>query len=93
VESGGCALVKDKIHLLTTDDTPFRDHSDVLVPCGMVVKDAIKGMTWDAQSMGTLPEYPLFNVCKKCRDIAAKSENEGRQFVIAVVTAGAANQQ
>jgi hypothetical protein len=81
--------MKDKIHLLTTDDTPFRDHTDVLVPCGMVVKDAIKGMTWDMQSMGTLPEYPLFNVCKKCREIAVKSENEGRQFVIAVLTAGA----
>jgi hypothetical protein len=85
--------MKDKIHLLTTDDTPFRDHSDVLVPCGMVVKDAIKGMTWDSQCMQTLPEYPQFNVCKICREIAIKSENEGRQFVIAVVTAGAANQQ
>jgi hypothetical protein len=81
--------MKDKIHLITTSDTPFRDHTDVLVPCGMVVKDAIKGMTWDTQNMGTLPEYPLFNVCKKCRDIAIASENEGRQFVIAVLTAGA----
>jgi hypothetical protein len=33
-------LAKDKIHLLTTDDTPFRDHSDVEVPCGFVVMDA-----------------------------------------------------
>jgi hypothetical protein len=55
----------------------------------MTVKDAIKGMLWDTQNMGTLPEYPLFNVCKKCREIAVKSENEGRQFVIAVLTAGA----
>jgi hypothetical protein len=85
-------LAKDKIHLLTTDDTPFRDHSNVLVPCGMLITDAIKGMLWDLQAM-QVPEYPQFNVCKVCREIAVKSENEGRQFVLAVVTAGAANQQ
>jgi hypothetical protein len=81
--------MKDKIHLLTTDDIPFRDHSDVLVPCGKLITDAIKGMTWDCQGMQVRPEYPEFNVCKLCKEIAVKSENEGRQFVIAVVRAGA----
>jgi hypothetical protein len=32
-------------------------------------------------------------VCAKCREIAVKSENEGRQFVIAVLTAGAVKDQ
>jgi hypothetical protein len=71
-------------------------------PAGKVVKDAIKGMTWDAQNMGTQPEYPQFNgdycvrrdrFCAKCKEIAVKSENEGRQFVIAVLTAGADKDQ
>jgi hypothetical protein len=81
--------MRDKIHLLTTDEAPFRDHTDVLVPCGKLIRDAIKGMTWDCQGMQVQPEYPQFNVCAKCREIAVKSENEGRQFVIAVLTAGA----
>jgi hypothetical protein len=81
--------MRDKIHILTTDSTPFRDHTDVKVLCGEVVPDAIKGFVWDNQAMQVNPEYPQRGVCAKCKEIAVKSENEGRQFVIAVLTAGA----
>jgi hypothetical protein len=86
-------MKNSKVHILTTNDTPFRDHTSVTVNCGAVVEDAIKGFVWDNQAMQVNPEYPQWGVCKRCKEISAKSENEGRQFVIAVVTAGAANQQ
>jgi hypothetical protein len=86
-------MKNSKVHILTTNDTPFRDHTSVAVNCGAVVEDAIKGFVWDNQAMQVNPEYPQWGVCKRCKEIAVQSENEGRQFVIAVVTAGAANQQ
>jgi hypothetical protein len=86
-------LANDKIHILITNDTPFLDHTDVNVLCGEVVKDAMKGFVWNISAMETLPEYPQWKACKACREIAVKSENEGRQFVIAVLTAGAAKEQ
>jgi hypothetical protein len=83
--------VSARVHILTTSDNPFRDHSDVTVNCGVTVKDAVKGFVWDGQLMGVHPEYPQWGVCKKCKDIAVKSEDQGRQFVIAVIAAGESN--
>jgi hypothetical protein len=77
-----------RVHILTTSDNPFRDHSDVTVNCGAIVKDAVKGFVWDNQAMQVNPEYPQWGVCKKCKEIAVKSEDQGRQFVIAVIAAG-----
>jgi hypothetical protein len=78
-----------KVHILITNDTPFPDHTDVDVPCGETIKDAVKGFVWNNLLMEVNPEYPQWGVCKRCKEIAVQSENEGRQFVIAVLTAGA----
>jgi hypothetical protein len=82
-----------KVHILITNDTPFQDHTDVKVPCGETIKDAVKGFVWNNLLMEFDPEYPQWGMCAKCKEIAVKSENEGRQFVIAVLTAGADKDQ